>query len=115
MLEERIAQPDAREGFILDGFPRTEAQVESLDKLLKEDGLDEVIVFEVDEDELVDRLMARGRADDNKETIRTRFRVYQEQTQPLIDVYDERNLTVFVDGIGELDEVTDRIIEKLNA
>jgi adenylate kinase len=115
MLEERIAQPDAREGFILDGFPRTEAQVESLDKLLKEDGLDEVIVFEVDEDELVDRLMARGRADDNKETIRTRFRVYQEQTQPLIDVYEERNLTVFVDGIGELDEVTDRIIEKLNA
>lgn len=113
MLEERISQPDAGDGFILDGFPRTETQVASLDSLLGEDGLDEVVIFDVDEDELIDRLMARGRADDNKETIRTRFRVYQEQTQPLIDVYEERGLTVHVDGIGGVEEVTQRILDEL--
>jgi adenylate kinase len=115
MLEERISQPDAGDGFILDGFPRTEAQVESLDRLLDEDGLDEVVIFDVDEDELVDRLIARGRADDNAETIRTRFRIYQEQTQPLIDLYEDRGLTVHVDGIGEVEEVTGRILDKLRA
>ncbi len=72
MLEERIAQDDARDGFILDGFPRTEAQVESLDGLLGEHGLDRVVVFDVDEDELTERLLARGRADDTEETIRNR-------------------------------------------
>jgi adenylate kinase len=113
MLEERVNQPDADDGFILDGFPRTEAQVESLDRLLGEEGLDKVVIFEVDEDELIERLLARGRADDNRETIRTRFRVYQEQTQPLIDVYEGRGLTVYVNGIGEVEEVTERIVEKL--
>lgn len=115
MLEERVSQTDAQRGFILDGFPRTEAQVESLDRLLGEEGLDEVVIIDVGEEELVDRLMARGRADDNKETIRTRFRVYQEQTQPLIDVYEDRGLTVHVDGLGEVEEVTERIVDKLNA
>lgn len=115
MLEERVSQPDANAGFILDGFPRTDAQVESLDRLLGERGLDQVVIFDVDEDELVGRLIARGRADDNQETIRTRFRVYQEQTQPLIDVYEERGLTVHVDGIGEFDEVTERILDELDA
>lgn len=115
MLEERISQPDAEEGFILDGFPRTEAQVASLDRLLDEDGLDTVVVFEVDENELIERLIARGRADDNQETIRTRFRIYQEQTQPLIDTYEERGLTIYVNGIGDVEEVTERILEKLNA
>ena len=114
MLEERISQPDARDGFILDGFPRTEAQVESLDRLLGDHGLDRVVIIDVDEDELIERLIARGRADDNKETIRTRFRVYQEQTQPLIDVYEERGLTIHVDGIGEVEEVTGRILHKLD-
>jgi adenylate kinase len=115
MLEERISQPDAEEGFILDGFPRTEAQVASLDRLLEEDGLDIVVVFEVDENELIERLIARGRADDNQETIRTRFRIYQEQTQPLIDTYEERGLTIYVNGIGDVEEVTERILETLNA
>lgn len=115
MLEERISQPDAEEGFILDGFPRTEAQVASLDRLLDEHGLDTVVVFEVDENELIERLIARGRADDNQETIRTRFRIYQEQTQPLIDTYEERGLTIYVNGIGDVEEVTERILEKLNA
>ena len=113
MLEERLAEPDASAGYILDGFPRTEGQVVSLDHLIGEDGLDRVVVFEVDEDELVERLLARGRADDTEETIRTRFKGYTEQTQPLLDLYQSRGLTVPVDGVGSLDEVTERILEAL--
>ena len=110
MLNERVAADDARDGFILDGFPRTEAQVESLDRLLGDQGLDEVVVLDVDEDTLTERLLTRGRADDNEETIRNRFKVYLEQTQPLIDLYDERGLTVHVDGNGDVEEVTERIL-----
>ena len=73
MLAERIAQPDAQSGYILDGFPRTEAQVEALDNLIGADGLDKVVVFDVDEDELAQRMTSRGRADDTAETIRARF------------------------------------------
>ncbi len=114
MLSERISQPDAGDGYILDGFPRTEAQVASLDRLIGEDGLDMVVVFQVDEDELTERMLARGRADDTEETIRNRFRVYDEQTQPLLDVYDSRGMTVPVDGMGEVDEVTERILSVLS-
>jgi adenylate kinase len=113
MLSERISQDDAGDGFILDGFPRTEAQVASLDRLIGEDGLDKVVVFEVDEDELSERLLSRGRDDDNEDTIRYRFKVYLEQTQPLIDIYEARSVTVYVDGIGEVDEVTERILSKI--
>jgi len=115
MLSERLDKDDAQHGFILDGFPRTEAQVESLDRLLGEDGLERVVVIEVDEDELTERLMARGRADDTEDTIRARFEIYWDQTQPLIDIYAARGLTVSVDGIGEVDEVTERILSQLEA
>jgi adenylate kinase len=113
MLEERIAQDDAQSGFILDGFPRTAAQVISLDQLLGERGLDTVVVIEVDEDELADRLLSRGRADDTEETIRNRFKIYLDQTQPLIDIYQDRSLTVNVDGFGEVEEVTERILSAI--
>jgi len=113
MLEERIAQDDAVGGFILDGFPRTAAQVVSLDQLLGDEGLQVVVVFRVDEDELTDRLLSRGRADDTEETIRNRFKIYTEQTQPLIDIYEDRSLTVYVDGIGEVEEVTERILSAI--
>ena len=113
MLSERISQDDAGNGFILDGFPRTETQVASLDRLIGEDGLDKVVVFEVDEDELTERLLSRGRDDDNEETIRYRFKVYLEQTQPLIEIYEARSVTVYVDGLGEVDEVTERILAKI--
>jgi adenylate kinase len=113
MLSERISQDDAGNGFILDGFPRTETQVASLDRLIGEDGLDKVVVFEVDEDELTERLLSRGRDDDNEETIRYRFKVYLEQTQPLIEIYEARSVTVYVDGLGEVDEVTERILSKI--
>lgn len=114
MLEDRISRPDAEAGFILDGFPRTPAQVESLDGLIGEDGLDEVVVFEVDEDELAERMLARGRDDDTEETIRYRFKVYLEQTQPLIDVYASRGLTVSVDGLGDIEEVTERVLSAIS-
>jgi adenylate kinase len=113
MLEERISEPDARDGFILDGFPRTAGQVEALDALIGSEGLDAVIVFEVDEDELVERLMGRGRPDDTEDAIRNRFKIYQEQTEPLLDIYGERGLLVHIDGIGEVDEVTERILSAL--
>ncbi|HET9260457.1 MAG TPA: adenylate kinase [Acidimicrobiia bacterium] len=114
MLSQRIVEDDATNGFILDGFPRTAAQVASLDKLLGEEGLDRVVVFEVDEAELTDRLMARGRADDTAETIHNRFKVYQDQTQPLIDLYAERGLVVTIDGLGEVDEITQRVVDALD-
>ena len=114
MLRERVAEPDAKDGFILDGFPRTVGQAEALDGLIGRHGLDTVVIFEVEEDALVERLLARGRADDTEETIRTRFKVYQEQTAPLLDIYNARGIIVSIDGIGEVEEVTDRILEALD-
>ena len=113
MLKERLAEPDAVDGYILDGFPRTVPQVEALDALLGEDGLDRVVVFEVIEDELTDRMLSRGRDDDTEETIRNRFKIYSDQTQPLLDVYQDRDLIVSVSGMGEMDEITDRIVDVL--
>jgi adenylate kinase len=104
---------DAAEGYILDGFPRTAAQVEALDGLIGEAGLDHVVVFDVGEDALVERLLSRGRDDDNEETIRTRFQIYLDQTAPLIKTYEERGLILRVEGIGPMDEVTERILDKL--
>jgi adenylate kinase len=113
MLSQRIAQDDATNGFILDGFPRTAAQVASLDRLLGERGLDRVVVLDVDEAALTDRLMSRGRADDTEETIHNRFQVYLDQTEPLIDIYEERGLAVAVDGTGDVEEITERILSVL--
>jgi adenylate kinase len=115
MLGERVAQQDAKDGFILDGFPRTEGQAEALDGLIGRHSLDTVVVFEVDEDALVERLLDRGRVDDTEETIRTRFKVYQEQTAPLLDLYNSRGIVVTVDGIGEVEEITNRILDVLDA
>jgi adenylate kinase len=87
--------------------------VAALDDLIGADGLDKVVVLTVDEDALVERLLARGRADDTEETVRNRFKVYQEQTQPLLDIYGERGVVAEVDGMGSIDEVTDRILVAL--
>jgi len=115
MLGERVKEGDASAGFVLDGFPRTIAQVAALDELLGDEGLDTVVVFEVDDEELIERMLARGRADDTAETIRNRFAVYREQTQPLLDVFEERGITVPVDGMGEIEEITDRVVSALGA
>ena len=120
MVQNRIDEPDAEPGFLLDGYPRTLAQVEELDGMIKHTGhqLDAVLVLTVDSEELVQRLLERakteGRADDTEEVIRRRQEVYSEQTEPLIEVYRDRNILVEVDGMGEIDEVTSRIFDALD-
>jgi len=120
MVRNRIDEPDAKPGFLLDGYPRTLAQVEELDGMIKHTGheLDTVVVLTVDEEELVQRLLARaaveGRADDTEDVIRRRQEVYAEQTEPLIDVYRQRGILLEVDGMGEVDEVTERIFTALS-
>ena len=119
MVRDRISSPDAEPGFLLDGYPRTLAQVDELDGMLDELGerLDAAVSLAADPDELVHRLMKRaeveGRADDTEEVIRRRQEIYNEQTAPLIEVYQERGQLVEVDGIGEVDTVTQRIFDAL--
>src|SRR3954454_21923775 len=119
MVRARIDEADAEPGFLLDGYPRTLAQVEELDGMIKHTGhpLDAVVVLAVDSEELVQRLLARaetdGRSDDTEDVIRRRQEVYSEQTEPLIGVYRDRNLLIEVDGMGEVDEVTTRIFDAL--
>jgi adenylate kinase len=119
MVRNRIDDDDAGKGFLLDGYPRTLAQVEELDGMIKHTGhaLDAVVVLTVDPEELVQRLLERakseGRADDTEEVIRRRQEVYTEQTAPLIDVYRDRGLLVEVNGMGEVDDVTQRIFDAL--
>lgn len=115
LVTNRIAEDDAANGFLLDGYPRTPEQVQYLDELLERNGqkLDAVIQLVADQDEIVSRLTKRakeqGRADDSEEAIRHRQQVYLRETSPLIDVYRERGLLVPVDGLGDVDEVADRI------
>ncbi len=113
MLGERISRPDAAAGYILDGFPRTLPQTEALDGLIGVDGLDAVVLLEVDEEEVVGRMLGRGRADDTEETIRTRLRVYTEQTEPLVGLYDSRGIVARVDAVGDIEEITGRVLEAL--
>jgi adenylate kinase len=120
MVRNRIDEPDAEPGFLLDGYPRTLAQVEELDGMVEFTGhrLDAAVVLTVDSEEIVQRLLQRaeveGRADDTEEVIRRRQEIYREQTEPLIDVYRDRGLLVEVDGMGEVDQVTKRIFEALD-
>lgn len=119
MVRDRLAQSDAADGFLLDGYPRTDDQVVELDAMLADAGqaLDAVVELTADTDEVVTRLLGRaqeqGRADDTEVVIRRRLEVYAEQTQPLADVYAGRGLLVQVDGIGAIDEVTERIMAAL--
>ena len=120
MVRNRIDEPDAERGFLLDGYPRTLAQVEELDGMIKHTGhaLDAVVVLTVDKEELVQRLLQRaekeGRADDTEDVVRRRYEVYDDQTAPLIDVYRDRGLMIEVDGMGEVDEVSKRIFDALD-
>ncbi|MEZ5091336.1 adenylate kinase [Nocardioides sp.] len=120
MVRDRIDEPDAEPGFLLDGYPRTLAQVEELDGMIRYTGhrLDAVVVLTVDQEAIVQRLLQRaeteGRADDTEDVIRRRQEVYADQTAPLIDVYRERGLLIEVDGLGEVFEVTQRIFTALD-
>lgn len=121
LVRDRLKNPDCNQGFLLDGYPRTADQVQELDNILDESGtaLDAVIQLTADTDEVVKRLAKRaidqGRSDDTEDVIRNRLAVYEEQTAPLISVYASRGLLVMVDGLGEIDQVTSRIVEALNA
>ena len=121
MVRDRIAEDDARQGFLLDGYPRTVAQVEELDAMLTEQNasIDAVVVLTVDQDEIVQRLLKRaeteGRADDTEDVIRHRQDVYTEQTAPLIEVYAARGVLTEVDGMGAVEEVTARVFTALEA
>ena len=113
MLKDRLARPDAAEGFLLDGFPRNTSQGDELNKVLADldQRLDAVLLFEVDDEELIHRLMARGRSDDTEDVIRNRQEVYRRETAPLIEYY--RDILVTVDAMGSMDDVTDRATDAL--
>lgn len=121
MVADRIAQSDCEAGFLLDGYPRTTAQVGELDSMLKDSGLavDVVVEITADAEAVVARLLKRageqGRADDTEPVIRHRLEVYAESTEPLVGIYAGRGLLVQVDGMGEIDVVTGRIMEALAA
>lgn len=147
MIKEELAKPEYSNGYLLDGFPRTIAQAEALDKLLEELGqkLDAVLVLEVPTEELVNRLTARRtckicgktyhliynppkqegicdldggelyqRTDDNEETVRNRLAVYEKQTKPLIEYYSKQGLAYFIDGLGKIEEIYQRIHQVLS-
>jgi adenylate kinase len=120
MVRNRIDDPDAVNGFLLDGYPRTLSQVEELDGMIEYTGhrLDAVVVLTVDRDEIVARLLQRaeveGRADDTEDVIRRRQEVFAEETEPLIEIYRDRGILIEVDGMGEVPDVTQRIFDALD-
>jgi adenylate kinase len=111
VVRERVAQPDTANGYLLDGYPRTLPQAETLAGILQEAGqtLDAVVLVDVPEDELVRRALLRGRGDDKEDVIRERLRVYREKTEPLIGYYRERGLLREIDGNRPVEEVTSRM------
>ncbi|TNM70021.1 adenylate kinase [Streptomyces sp. NP160] len=121
MVADRLSQPDASAGFLLDGYPRTTAQVRTLDEVLAAagTGLDAVLEITADVDVVVERLLKRaseqGRSDDTEEVVRRRLEVYAEQTAPLAAAYATRGLLVTVDGVGAVDEVSRRVAAALRA
>ncbi|WP_329071089.1 adenylate kinase [Amycolatopsis sp. NBC_01480] len=113
MVRERLAEPDAKAGFLLDGFPRNTKQADVLGEILAESDLklDAVIQLQVPEDVVVGRLMARGRADDTEDVIRRRQQIYVSETAPLLEYYAD--ILISVDGVGEVDEISDRVLKAL--
>ncbi|BAJ73868.1 adenylate kinase [Microbacterium testaceum StLB037] len=121
VVRDRLSQPDAGEGFLLDGYPRNLAQVMHLDEFLggRDESLDAVIALVVPRDESLARLTARaveqGRADDTAEAIETRLNIYERETAPILGVYGTRGIVDEIDGVGGLDEVTERVFAALDA
>jgi adenylate kinase len=119
MVKERLSEPDAGCGFLLDGFPRTAAQAEALDREAADRPLEMVLCLEVDEEEVVRRLLKRaeieGRSDDNEETIRNRMAVYRAQTEPLVAYYRDKGILHPVDGMGGIEPTFSRIAAALAA
>ena len=116
IIAERLAEPDCRAGYLLDGFPRTIAQAEGLDKMLAQGQtpLDVVLEIQVPSEELKKRLAGRGRADDTPQVIEQRLVAYHDQTAPLLDYYGKAGLLKRVDGVGSVDQIFDRIKDVLD-
>lgn len=114
MVKARIAEADAAEGFLLDGYPRSVEQADALKDMLVEMGtdIDAVLEFVVDEETVVQRMLARGRADDTEDVIRNRMKVYREETEPLLDYYAGKLVTV--DAVGEVEEISARATAALS-
>lgn len=119
MLEDRFSRPDTGNGFILDGYPRNLAQAAALDTMLERLGtpMDCAVQLEVPNELLVERIAGRakaeGRADDSPDSVRTRLKVYDEQTAPVVEFYRQHGQLTIVDGVGSLDEVFNRIVEAI--
>ena len=120
LIEERLGQPDIATGYLLDGYPRNLAQAEALDKVLSRIGqpVDKALALTVDEEQIVQRLAKRaaeeGRSDDTEEVVRNRLAVYREQTAPVAGHYREKGLLTEVDGMGEIDEISQRLMDALH-
>ena len=119
MVADRLNQADVSNGFLLDGYPRTAGQVEALEKIMeeKDDTLTAVLVLEVPDEEIVERLLARaateGRSDDTEEVIKHRLDLYHQETEDLIEAYVERGIVGRVDGTGAIDDVTERLLQTI--
>ena len=119
IVVDRLREPDAVNGFLLDGYPRTPEQVAELDRVLESEyePLNDVVQLDADPDEVVGRLLKRaveqGRADDTEDVIRHRMGVYEQQTAPLVELFAQRGLLVKVDALGSVDDVTQRILTAL--
>lgn len=111
LIRERLNRADTKEGWMLDGFPRNVSQAAFLDKLLEElnSNIDSVLYLEVPDEVLVQRLLARGRKDDNESTIRRRLEVYHQDTVPLVEYYKEHGILQTIDGDREMEEVTNSL------
>ncbi len=115
IVREALADEKFKDGFLLDGFPRTLPQAEALDKMLQDMTIkiDHVINLVVEENEIIRRMLGRGRADDIQETIDNRIKVYMKDTEPLIRYYQEKGILIDIHGMGEISEISQRIIEKI--
>ena len=119
MMNDRLRLDESKKGYLLDGFPRTLPQARGLDSILEDlnQSLDRAVNLTADNDELIRRLILRGqnsgRDDDSPDIIRKRQQVYRDQTAPLIDYYRKQQLLIEINGIGEIPEITDRIIKSL--
>ena len=116
MLQERLLSNDCVNGAILDGFPRTIAQAESLDKISEEFKISKVIVFEADRNELIKRILNRGetsgRSDDTEESVSVRLEVYENDTAPLIEYYEQRKLVSKINAVGEVENIYNLILKE---
>ena len=111
IVEERLTRKDCADGFLLDGYPRTIAQAEALDRFLRDrgHGILAVVSLQVAEEEVVRRMAVRGRDDDSEEVIRNRLEVHRRETEPLIRYFQERGKLIEIDGMGRVEDITERI------